>query len=286
MIKKLLSKRSKGNAEMSFMDHVEELRWHAVRALLAIMVVAIGLFINKSFLFDTLLLGPKNADFLTYRIFCYAVDRFHLDPDLCIQGINFKLINRDLSAPFMIHLQSAFTVALVLVFPYVIWELWRFIEPALYDNERKHAGSLVLGSSLLFYFGASFGYFLVTPFSVNFLGTYQISPEIENTVDISSYIATVTGLVLACGLVFEFPLIIYFLSRIGLVSPLMMKTSRKYALVGILLLAAVITPSPDMFSQLLVAVPLYILYELSIVVSAKAYKEPEVEEVQEEVGEY
>jgi len=283
MLKKLLNLRSQGNDEMSFMDHLEELRWHIVRVLLAIIAVGVVLFLNKEFLFDTVILGPKNPNFFTYRAMCWLTHRFNLGEDLCIKEITFRLINRDLSAPFMIHLQTSFTVALMMVFPYLLWELWRFVEPALYDTERRNIGGTVLLGSLMFYIGAAFGYYMVAPFSIQFLGSYQISDDIENTVDISSYVGTVTGLVFACGVVFEFPLVVYFLSRLGIMTPAFMRTYRKYALVAILFLAAIITPSPDMFSQIIVALPLYLLYEISVGVSARVNKRRHVADETEEL---
>lgn len=275
MLKKFLSKRNKnekGDVEMSFMDHLEELRWHIARSLLAIVIVGLVLFINKSFLMDTLILGPKSPDFLTYRAMCWLSVHFNLSKDLCVQEINFKLINRDISAPFMIHLQMSFIVALIFVFPYIIWEFWRFILPALYEKERKKIGGVVFMGSVLFYIGALFGYYLVAPFSISFLATYHLSDSIENTVDISSYVDSVTGLVFACGLTFEFPLLVYFLSKLGILTPKSMRQYRKIALVAILFLAAIITPSPDMFSQTIVAIPLYALFEISIYVSARVHK--------------
>ncbi|MBU6204848.1 MAG: twin-arginine translocase subunit TatC [Bacteroidota bacterium] len=283
MIKKLLDLRSKGDAEMSFMDHLEELRWHIARSLIAIVIVGVLLFINKSFLFDQIILGPKKPDFLTYRALCYLSNTYNLAPELCIQSIDFQIINRDLSGPFMVHMQLSFIVALVFVFPYILWELWRFVSPALYDQEKRKIGNVVLMSSFMFYLGVLFGYYLVAPFSIQFLGTYQLSTEVANTVDLSSYVDSITGLAFACGLTFQFPLIILFLSRLGFVTPQFLKTYRKYALVGILFLAAIITPSPDMFSQCIVTVPLYILYEISIWVSARVYKsgsDTEIENVQ------
>lgn len=263
---------------MSFMDHLEELRWHIARSLIAIVVVGAILFVNKSFLFDDIILGPKKPDFITYRALCYLATHYNLSPDLCITNINFRIINRDLSAPFMIHMQLSFIVALVFVFPYILWELWRFVAPALYDQEKRKIGNVVLMSSFMFYVGVLFGYYLVAPFSIEFLGTYQLSAEVDNTVDLSSYVDSVTGLAFACGLTFQFPLIILFLSKLGFVTPQFLKTYRKYALVGILFLAAIITPSPDMFSQSIVAIPLYLLYEISIWVSARVYKQqPDVE---------
>jgi sec-independent protein translocase protein TatC len=265
MIKKLLDLRSKGDAEMSFMDHLEELRWHIARSLIAIVIVGVLLFINKSFLFDQIILGPKKPDFLTYRALCYLSNTYNLAPELCV------------------HMQLSFIVALVFVFPYILWELWRFVSPALYDQEKRKIGNVVLMSSFMFYLGVLFGYYLVAPFSIQFLGTYQLSTEVANTVDLSSYVDSITGLAFACGLTFQFPLIILFLSRLGFVTPQFLKTYRKYALVGILFLAAIITPSPDMFSQCIVTVPLYILYEISIWVSARVYKsgsDTEIENVQ------
>jgi sec-independent protein translocase protein TatC len=278
MIKKLLDLRAKGDAEMSFMDHLEELRWHIARSLIAIVIVGVILFVNKSFLFDNIILGPKRPDFITYRAMCYLATHYNLSQDLCITNINFRIINRDLSAPFMIHLQLSFIVAIVFVFPYILWELWRFVAPALYEQEKKKIGNVVLMSSLMFYVGVMFGYFFVAPFSIEFLGTYHLSNEVDNTVDLSSYVDSVTGLAFACGLTFQFPLIILFLSKLGFITPSFLRTYRRYALVAILFLAAVITPSPDMFSQSIVAVPLYLLYEISIWVSARAYKnQPDVE---------
>lgn len=263
---------------MSFMDHLEELRWHIARSLIAIVIVGVILFVNKSFLFDEIILGPKKPDFITYRALCYLAAHYNLSSDLCVTNINFRIINRDLSAPFMIHMQLSFIVALVFVFPYILWELWRFVAPALYAQEKRKIGNVVLMSSFMFYVGVLFGYYLVAPFSIEFLGTYQLSAEVDNTVDLSSYVDSVTGLAFACGLTFQFPLIILFLSKLGFVTPQFLKTYRKYALVGILFLAAIITPSPDMFSQSIVAIPLYLLYEISIWVSARVYKQqPDVE---------
>lgn len=268
---------------MSFMDHLEELRWHIARSLVAIVIVGVILFVNKSFLFDDIILGPKKPDFLTYRAMCYLATHYNLSPDLCVTNINFRIINRDLSAPFMIHMQLSFIVALVFVFPYILWELWRFVAPALYADEKKRIGNVVLMSSLMFYIGVLFGYYLVAPFSIEFLGTYQLSTEVENTVDLSSYVDSVTGLAFACGLAFQFPLVILFLSKLGIVTPKFLRTYRKYALVAILFLAAIITPSPDMFSQCIVALPLYLLYEISIWVSVRTYKrqaDTEYEQIQ------
>ncbi len=266
---------------MSFLDHLEELRWHIFRALVAILSVAIVLFINKSFLFDTILLAPKRSDFWTFKQMCSLGNKLHL-PGLCVGDFSFSITNIDMSAQFMIHLQTAFTVGLVFVFPYLLWELWKFLSPALHAEEKSAATGIVLAGSLLFYIGVLFGFYFIVPFTVVFLGTYQVSAEVANQINLSSYIETITGLCLACGLVFEFPLIIYFLAKIGLATHEFLAQYRKVALVIILLLSAMITPSPDMFSQTLVAIPLYGLFEIGIIISKRVSINKEKKRLREE----
>ncbi len=263
-----IQRRGGSDAEMSFLEHLEELRWHIIRSLLAIIIVGIVLFLNKSFVFDQVILAPKNPQFWTYRMMCQLGELLHWK-GLCTTDISFTLTNIDLSAPFMIHLQIAFVLGLVFTFPYIFWEFWRFVKPALFEGEQRQAGGAVLAASLLFYLGVLFGYYLIVPFTVNFLGSYQVSAEVKNNINLSSYIDTVTGLSFSCGLVFEFPLLIYFLAKVGLTTHELLSQYRKMALVVILLVAAVITPSPDMFSQTLVAVPLYGLFEIGIIISRK-----------------
>lgn len=260
-------KRRGGNeAEMSFLEHLEELRWHLIRSLLAIVIVGIVLFLNKTFIFDRIILAPMHADFWTYRMMCRLGEILHWS-SLCTTEINFTLTNIDLSAPFMIHLRIAFILGLVFMFPYIFWEFWKFVKPALFEGEQRQASGAVFAASFLFYTGILFGYYFIVPFTVNFLGSYQVSEEVKNTINLSSYIDTVTGLSFSCGLIFEFPLLIYFLARVGLTTHEMLSQYRKMALVVVLIAAAIITPSPDMFSQMLVAVPLYGLFEIGIIIS-------------------
>lgn len=259
---------------MSFLEHLEELRWHLIRSLVAVLIIALVFFLNKSFLFDQILLAPKNPDFWTYRQMCLLGNLLHM-PGFCIRDFNFSITNINLSAQFMVHLKTAFTLGLILAFPYVLWEFWRFINPALLEKEKSAASGIVLAGSLLFYIGVLFGYYLIVPFTVIFLGTYQVSSEVSNQINLSSYIDTVTGLGFACGVVFEFPLVIYFLATIGLATHEFLSQYRKVAIVVILLIAAIITPSPDMFSQTLVAIPLYVLFEIGIVISKRVSKRKE-----------
>jgi len=253
---------------MSFLQHLEALRWHVVRSAAVVMTLALVLFFFKEFLFDGVLLAPKNPHFLTYRILCRLSQKFSLGEDLCITQSNFTLISTDLSAQFTTHMWVAFIAGLVVGFPYVVWELWRFIRPALRPQERMYATGLVFYTSFLFLTGILFGYYVITPMSVNFLGSYQVSAEVKNTITLDSFISMVTTMTLLTGIVFELPIVVYFLTRIGVLSPGFMRTYRRHAVVVILIVAAVITPTSDATTLMLVAIPLYVLYELSIFVSA------------------
>lgn len=259
------------NKEMNFLGHLEALRWHLVRSAIAICVLAVIAFLNKEFIFDGIILAPKNKDFPTYRVLCYLSKRFNID--MCFDQINFSVINLDISGQFTTHMWIAFMSGFILAFPYFIWELWRFIKPALSDRELGISRGVVFFTSLLFISGLLFGYYVITPLSINFLGNYQVSAEVHNTISLDSYINIVTVMSLSTGLVFELPMIIYFLSKIGFITPQFMRTYRKHAMVVNLILAAVITPSPDVTSQMLVAFPLFALYEISIYVSAMVYKQ-------------
>lgn len=276
-----IQRRGGKDAEMSFLDHLEELRWHLIRSLAVVLVIAIVFFVDKKLLFDGILLAPKHEEFWTYRMMCRLGEWLHLS-GFCVKDFAFSVTNIDLSAQFMIHLKTAFTMGLVLGFPYLLWEFWRFVSPALYEQEKSAASGVVLAGSLLFFTGALFGYYFIVPFTVIFLGTYQVSAEVANQINLSSYIGTVTGLCFACGLVFEFPLVIYFLAKVGLATHVLLSQYRKVAVVVILLLAAMITPSPDMFSQTLVAVPLYGLYEIGILISKRVSRSKELKLAREE----
>lgn len=252
--------------EMSFLDHLEALRWHVVRSAVVIVVVAIAAFLNKDIIFDGIILAPKNADFLTYRVLCDLSQKYNLD--MCLDKVDFEVINLSISGQFTTHMWIALMTGFVIGFPYLAWELWRFVKPALSEREIKYSRGIVFYTSILFLAGVSFGYFLITPLSINFLGNYKVSEEIANAISMDSYINTVTVLSLSTGLVFELPMVVYVLSKLGMLTPAFMRTYRRHAMVVNLIIAALITPSPDVTSQLLVAVPLFLLYEVSIYVSA------------------
>jgi len=263
-------KSGKAGGEMSFLEHLEELRWHLVRSAIAICVLAVVAFFEKEFIFDSIILAPKSPDFATYRFLCWLGHLLNMGDSLCISKIPFTLINIDMSGQFSTHMWVSAMAGLVVGFPYIIWELWRFIKPGLTENERKYTHGVVFFTSLLFLLGILFGYYMIAPMSINFLGSYQVSADVPNQIGLNSYISTVTTLTFSTGLVFELPIVIFFLTKIGIVSPVFLRTYRRHAIVIILIIAAIITP-PDVASQLLVTFPLVLLYEISIFISVVVY---------------
>ncbi|MEZ4886789.1 MAG: twin-arginine translocase subunit TatC [Chitinophagales bacterium] len=258
-------------AEMSFIEHLEELRWHIARSLVAICVFAVLAFLAKSFIFDTLLFGPKEAWFPTYSALCKASHYFGMGESLCFSPQPFKIIVVEPMAQFLSHIKVSIVLGLILGFPYIFYEMWKFIAPALYDNEKKYTRGIVFISSLLFLIGVGFGYFVLCPFSLNFFASYSVSEEVTNTWGLTDYVSLIATLVLAAGVMFELPMVVYFLSKVGIATPESMREYRKHAFVAILLLSAIITP-PDVVSQLLVGLPVYMLYEMSIFISASVQK--------------
>lgn len=267
------SDKFNSSGEMSFLGHLEALRWHLFRAVIAVMTMAIVLFFFKEFLFDGVLLAPKSPNFLTYKVLCSIGNKLNLGDDFCITVIPFTLISTDISAQFTTHMWVAFIAGLVVSFPYVVWEIWRFIKPALSTKEKNYARGIVFYTSFLFMLGILFGYYIITPMTVNFLGNYQVSEQVKNTITLDSFISIVTTMTLITGIVFELPIVVYFLSKVGILTPTFMRTYRRHAVVVILILAAVITPTSDATTLVMVALPLYVLYEISILVSAYVLKE-------------
>jgi len=253
--------------EMGFLDHLEVLRWHILRAFLSIIVFAITAFIFQDFIFNKIILAPKSPTFFTNTELC-RFGKFVNVESLCINTTPFQIINIKMSGQFSTSIMVSLVVGFVVAFPYVFWELWSFIKPALYSNEKKHARGAVFVSSALFIIGVLFGYYIIIPLTLQFFSSYNVSTQVINQINLDSYISTFTSVILASGVVFELPIIIYFLSKAGLVTPEFLKKYRKHSLVIILILAAVITP-PDVFSQVLVSLPLIVLYEVGIVISKK-----------------
>ncbi len=271
----------KSEGEMSFLEHLEELRWHIIRSIIAIMVFMIAAFILKNVIFDFIILAPKNPDFITNRLLCQLghanIFGHQLSIEaLCINKNPVNLINIKMAGQITTHIVVALVAGLVMAFPVIIYEFWRFFKPALHSNEAKHARGAVLASSFLFFTGVLFGYFLLAPLSIHFVTSYEISADVVNQINIRSYIGTITSICLATGLIFELPIIAFFLTKIGVITPTFMRKYRKHAIVVIVIVAAIITP-PDVFSQILVSIPLLILYEVSIGISGRVMKRKEKE---------
>ena len=252
--------------EMSFLDHLEELRWHLIRSVLAIVIIGTIAFLFKDFIFDVLLFGPKNKDFITYRWFCTISQTLGQGSSFCIDELPFRIQSRTVAGQFSAHLWTSVLAGFILSFPYIIYEFWKFISPGLYEKERKNARGFIFIASILFFIGVLFGYYIVTPLSINFIGNYSVSSEIFNDFDLSSYIGLLRASVLASGIIFELPIIIYFLTRVGVITTQFLKKNRKISLVLVLSLSAIITP-PDVVSQIIVSIPILILYEVSIIIS-------------------
>lgn len=262
------------DAEMSFFDHLEILRWHIIRSVIAIGVFAIVAFSFYQTLFENVIVAPKNPDFWTYRMMCKIGDLLNLD-GFCVEQIPINLINTEVAGQFMMQINSSLLMAVALGFPYLIFEIWLFVKPALSDLERESARGFIFYASVLFIIGVLFGYFIVIPLSLNFLSNVSLSMEVVNQITISSYFSTIAILTLGCGIIFLLPIAIYILSKLGIMTPQFMRASRRYAVVIILIIAAIITPSADVITMLTVSAPMFILYEISISVSARVQKQKE-----------
>lgn len=252
--------------EMSFLDHLEDLRWHLIRSFLSVIVLASIAFLAKDFIFNVLIFGPKHSDFPTYKILCEIAQFIGFKDSFCFTELPFRIQSRTMGGQFSAHVWTSITAGFIIAFPYILHEMWKFISPGLKVKERSSAKGFILIASLLFFIGVLFGYYVVTPLSINFLGTYQVSGEVHNDFDLSSYISLVRASVIASGLIFELPILIYILTKIGVVSPEILKKYRKISLVIVLILSAIITP-PDIASQVIVSVPIIVLYEISIYIS-------------------
>lgn len=254
--------------EMSFFDHIDAFRGHIVRSVLAVLALSITAFFNKYLLFDVILFGPIHTDFWTYEMLCNLSHQFTDSDEFCIKEMGFTLSNISMSGQFSEHIFISFITGIILAFPYILWELWKFIKPALSKKETRYARGLVFFSSALFFIGILFGYFLLSPLSINFLGSYKVSELVSNEINLDSYVSFIATLTFATGLIFEMPILVYFLSKIGILGSAWMRKNRRYAIVVILILAAILTPSPDIASMILMFIPLYSLYEVSILVAA------------------
>ncbi len=256
----------KSTDEMSFLDHLEDLRWHLIRATLGIVIAGTVAFIFSRSIFRVIIFGPLSMDFPTYSMLCKAATFLNIESSFCGEQLPMIIQNRTMAGQFSADIWTSITAGFIISFPYVLYQFWSFISPGLHEKERKYSRGFIFVASFLFFIGVLFGYFVVCPLSINFLANYNISDVVDNQIDISSYIALVRSTALASGIIFELPIIIYFLTKVGLVTPQFLRKYRKYALVIVLILSAIITP-PDIASQIIVAIPVLILYQISIYIS-------------------
>ncbi len=264
-------------AEMSFIDHLEELRKHIIRSILAILIFAIVIFIYIDWIFENIIKGPINPDFVSYKALCDFSHWAHMGDALCMPPVTVNLQSTTFGGQFMGSISIAIVGGIIAAFPYIFWEFWRFIKPALKEKELKSTRFIIFWVSFFFFLGAAFGYFLLGPFTFNFLAGFQLGNKgtIITIPTFSDYLDNLVNIILGCGIAFELPVLAYLLTKIGLITPSYLRRIRKYAVVIILIAAAIITPSPDWMSQLLVFLPLFFLYELSIIISARVSKEQE-----------
>ena len=256
--------------EMSFLDHLEELRWHILRSLAAITITGIVLFLFKNWFFETIVFGPTHDDFISYQIICHLSEQLGLGSTMCFSPPEFEKIAVGFAESFIMSIKVCFVAGFFVAFPYVFYQIWTFIKPGLYKNEQSATRGIVAICSILFLMGIFFGYFVISPFAINFLGGYYI-PGVTNAPTISSFITYMVMFTAPAGIIFELPIVVYFLSKIGLLTPAVMKKYRRHAIVAVLILAALITP-PDVVTQFLIGIPLFVLYELSIFVSRRVEK--------------
>lgn len=262
---------------MSFIDHLEALRWHVIRSLLAILVAAIAFFINIDWIFDHVIMGPTRNNFITYRALCSLSHKLGMGESLCLPPMELNLQVTSVSGTFMSSITIAVVGGLIVALPYVFWEVWKFVKPALKPEELNHTRGVIFWVSFFFFVGAAFGYFLLAPFTFNFLANYNIGTQgiLQYKPMLSDYLDSLIDITLGAGLAFELPMASWVLARMGLITPSFLRTYRKYAYVALLVIAAIITPSPDWGSQLIVVVPLVLLYELSIIIAARVTRKQE-----------
>lgn len=270
-------------AEMTFIDHLEALRSHIIRSVLAILIMATVIFIYRDFVFDYILLGPINPNFISYRLLCQFSHWAHMGEAMCMPPVKVEMQTTTFGGQFLGAISIALVGGVIAAFPYIFWEFWRFVKPALKETETKNTKFIIFWVSFFFFCGAAFGFFLLGPFTFNFLGGFQLGTQgfLVTRPTLADYLDNLTNIILGCGLAFELPVLAFILTKIGLITPKFLRTTRKYAIVVILIIAAFITPSPDWMSQTIVFIPLFLLYELSILVSARVYKEEQAKENEE-----
>jgi sec-independent protein translocase protein TatC len=275
--------RGSGKSEMTFIDHLEELRTHIIRSVVAILLMAILIFVYHNWVYDNVVSGPINPNFISYRVLCQFSHWAHMGDAMCMPPVKVQLISNTFGGQFLGSISMSLVGGIILAFPFIFWEFWRFVKPALKEKEVTNTRFVIFWVSFFFFIGAAFGYFLLGPFTFNFLAGFQLGSKgtIVTLPTTADYIDNLTNIILGCGLAFELPVLAFILTKIGLITPGFLRKTRKYAVIVILIVAAFITPSPDWMSQMIVFIPLWALYELSILVSARVKKEQALKDAEE-----
>ncbi|MES2374577.1 MAG: twin-arginine translocase subunit TatC [Bacteroidota bacterium] len=280
-----LFNRNRGSekSEMTFIDHLEELRTHIIRSVVAILLMAILIFVYHDWVYDNVVSGPINPNFISYRVLCQFSHWAHMGDAMCMPPVKVQLISNTFGGQFLGSISMSLVGGIILAFPFIFWEFWRFVKPALKEKEVSNTRFVIFWVSFFFFIGAAFGYFLLGPFTFNFLASFQLGSKgtIVTLPTTADYIDNLTNIILGCGLAFELPVLAFILTKIGLITPQFLRKTRKYAVIVILIVAAFITPSPDWMSQMIVFIPLWALYELSILVSARVKKEQALKDEEE-----
>ncbi|MEO8171897.1 MAG: twin-arginine translocase subunit TatC [Sediminibacterium sp.] len=280
-----LFNRNRGSekSEMTFIDHLEELRTHIIRSVVAILLMAILIFVYHNWVYDNVVSGPINPNFISYRLLCQFSHWAHMGDAMCMPPVKVQLISNTFGGQFLGSISMSLVGGIILAFPFIFWEFWRFVKPALKEKEVSNTRFVIFWVSFFFFTGAAFGYFLLGPFTFNFLASFQLGSKgtIVTLPTTADYIDNLTNIILGCGLAFELPVLAFILTKIGLITPQFLKKTRKYAVIVILIVAAFITPSPDWMSQMIVFIPLWLLYELSIIVSTRVKKEQALKDAEE-----
>jgi sec-independent protein translocase protein TatC len=266
LVKAIQDKGKTLESEMSFFEHLEALRWHLIRSAISVVVFSLVAFLNYDFIFNKIIMAPFYPDFWTYRMMCKLGNGF------CVTKMNAEIINTEVAGQFMLQINSSVLIGIILSIPYILWEIWRFIKPALLERERKAANGFVFYASLLFVLGILFGYYVIAPESISFLASYSVSATIKNQFTIGSYLSMVATITLIIGLVFELPILIFILASLGILTGTFMRKTRRYSIVILLIIGAIISPSPDFMTTMIATVPLFALYEVGIVVASSVEK--------------
>ena len=272
--KRIRGQQGDEDAEMSFIDHLEALRWHIVRSVAAVLVFAIAIFLNIDWIFDKVIMGPSQEGFISYKLFCAFSHKIGLSDSLCMPPISMNIQVTTVSGTFMSSISIAAVGGILAAFPYLCWEVWRFVKPALKEQELKHTRGIIFWISFFFFLGAAFGYFMLAPFTFNFLYNYSLGTQqiLDYKPVLSDYLDSIIDITVGSGVAFELPMASWVLARMGLLTAGFLRSYRKYAYIALLVLAAIITPSPDWGSQMIVCIPLFLLYEISVIIAARVNK--------------